>query len=467
MINCFGTIPVDLALEIIERDFHLIEENTPIEKDDFMAMLKICLKDANYFMYDGKYYRQNKGMFMGSSLAPILVERVVEDIIDRALKEMDCTPDSWSTYVDDHLTSVPEDKVKTLENKLNSIDPNVQFTTVEQSDDEQAVEFLDLTVYNRNGKMITKWFHKPIASNRILNYHSKHPMKMIKNTAKSLIRRVLSLSHTSFRKVNIEKIKSILAKNSFPAAIITQLINEVFSLTRQSRRMKSYPFINETTRVDNNISLFEPNANSTIIQGPLPKPGNVGRDKRKCYAGLTYIPGVTDQVTKQLKDIVPELTIAPRPSTKIGQLFSNMKDELPIDLHSMVVYKVPCKLCQKFYIGETINNLCDRCKKHQTDVRNRAKEPHKTALVSHVTKTTPPHEFDFTNKSILKQVRHRGVLKIHEVNQIVIHEDKAVNFKKDAEHVTPVFYNLIKHEGKRQMKHRRANPPPIQQVNDR
>lgn len=465
VINCFGTIPVDLALEIIERDFHLIEAHTPIGKEDFMAMLRICLKDANYFVYEGKYYRQNKGMFMGSSLAPILVERVVEDIIDRALKELDCTPDFWATYVDDHLTAVPKNLVKTLENKLNSIDPNVQFTTVEQSDEAQSIEFLDLTVFNRDGKMITKWFHKPIASNRLLNFHSKHPRNMIKNTAKSLIRRVLSLSHSSFHKENVDKIKVILGKNGFPAKIITQLVNEVFNSSHTSRRMKSYPFINDTTRLHNNISTCEPIANSTIINVSPPKIQTPATKERKRYAGLTYIPGITEKLSKQLKRVAPDLTIAPRPPSKVGQLFTDMKYKLPTDLQSFVVYKIPCKLCRNFYIGETIQNLCERCKQHQRDVNNREKKPHSTALVSHITRTKPPHEFDFEDKSILKKVRHRGMLKIHEVNQIIIYEDRAVNFKTDAEHVTPVFYNLIKREAKREIKRRHVHPPQHHHAN--
>lgn len=86
------------------------------------------------------------------------------------------------------------------------------------------------------------------------------------------------------------------------------------------------------------------------------------------------------------------------------------------------------------------------------------KKPHSTALVSHVTRINPPHEFNFAEKSILKKVRHRGMLKIHEVNQIIINEEKAVNFKTDAEHVTPVLYNLIKREGKREIKQRHLKP---------
>lgn len=55
VVNCFGTIPVEEALKIIERDFHLIEQHTPIPKEEFLKMLTICLKEANYFVFSGKY----------------------------------------------------------------------------------------------------------------------------------------------------------------------------------------------------------------------------------------------------------------------------------------------------------------------------------------------------------------------------------------------------------------------------
>lgn len=96
VVNFFGNIPVDpvdldLALELIERDFHLIGQHTPIEKENFMQMLRICCKDANY--YDGKFYKQKKDMFMGSSLVLILNERVLEYIVDKALTELKLEPD--------------------------------------------------------------------------------------------------------------------------------------------------------------------------------------------------------------------------------------------------------------------------------------------------------------------------------------------------------------------------------------
>ena len=75
-----------------------------------------------------------------------------------------------------------------------------------------------------------------------------------------------------------------------------------------------------------------------------------------------------------------------------------------------------------------------------------AKNPKKTALVKHVADTG--HQFDFNGKEILKKVRKKGLLKIHEANQIILHGDKTVNFKSDAAHITPVFFNIIHNNSK-------------------
>lgn len=75
----------------------MIVEHTPIDKDDFLNMLRICLQHGNYFVFEDKFYKQNLGMFMGSSLAPILVERVIEDIVDKSITELKLKPNFWAT----------------------------------------------------------------------------------------------------------------------------------------------------------------------------------------------------------------------------------------------------------------------------------------------------------------------------------------------------------------------------------
>lgn len=177
------------------------------------------------------------------------------------------------------------------------------------------------------------------------------------------------------------------------------------------------------------------------------------------YAGITYIPGISDTIKRQLKQHSPDLKLAFRPASKVSQVFSEMKDKLEIGQNSNVVYMVRCKQCKGIYIGETCRCFYERCSQHKKDVENRGKKPTKTALVQHVVKTK--HEYDFEKGQILKKVRSRGLLKIHEANQIIIHEDIAVNFKKDAQHISPVFYNLI-NKNKKLKKCRIVHPPGLQ-----
>lgn len=129
--------------------------------------------------------------------------------------------------------------------------------------------------------------------------------------------------------------------------------------------------------------------------------------------------------------------VAPRPISKVGEIFTDMKQKLTTDQQSFVVHRIQCKMCRKFYIGETTWCLCDRCKMHESDVRNKEKSPKKRLWK--------------------KKVRKKGVLKIHEANQILLHEDRTVNFKSDAEHITPVFYTIIKNNSKLP----NVNPPQL------
>lgn len=118
----------------------------------------------------------------------------------------------------------------------------VQFT-VEVQKDDSSIEFLD------KNKIKTKWFHKPIASNRLLNFHSQHPMNMIFNTATAFVKRVFTISHSSFHKENGETIRLGLKENNFLTTTIDELITKVRSSAHRNEtgNLISYPFINNTT----------------------------------------------------------------------------------------------------------------------------------------------------------------------------------------------------------------------------
>lgn len=62
---------------------------------------------------------------------------------------------------------------------MNSYDEMVQFTVVEEDKNTKTIEFLNTKVYNCGNKVKTNWYHKPIASNRLLNFYSTQPKNMI------------------------------------------------------------------------------------------------------------------------------------------------------------------------------------------------------------------------------------------------------------------------------------------------
>lgn len=218
--------------------------------------------------------------------------------------------------------------VDALKDKLNSYNPNVQFTVEMEDENTKSIDFLDLTIYNEGSNIKTKWYHKKIASNRILNFHSKHPKNMIMNVAKSLVKRVFTVSHRSFHQENLVKIKSILSKNSFPDSVIDKLIRQVqCSNTRQGTDTQaSYPFLD--TAVKDNQVRKGPMANSTmvhnntiILDDTLEKTKVIYPQYALGFAGLTYIAGVTDVVKRQIQKHAPNLKVVCRPPSKVSQVF--------------------------------------------------------------------------------------------------------------------------------------------------
>lgn len=438
VVNCFTNIPTNLAMEIIERRFDEIQKHTSIPKALFMELLDFCLHENNFFVYNNTFYRQIKGLFMGSSIAPILVELVLEDTVDSTIEAIPEAqkPEFWFSFVDDHVTSIPEDQVDDVLDKLNSKHPSVQFTS--EIEENSRLNYLDVTIVrtNENG-LITDWYCKPMATNRILNYFSAHPQQMIENVASNLVKKVLSLSHRSFHKENLGKINKILHDNNFPSRVIDKIINKVFSskgvnpdpeatINRTFPNNQSYPFL-ETTTMDR----------SDIEQ----ETGNI-EPQHVNYCSMTYIPQLTDTLKGQIKYFIPSVKLAPKPPYKNDQFFAGLKQKIKKEEKAGVVYKISCNDCPTVYIGETLQKLGKRVGQHRNDCTKTDTNKNTTALARH--SIDEKHQFNFDDVEILQTERIKRRLQIQEINQIILNEDNACNYKTDSQHVSPGFYNLVK-----------------------
>jgi len=65
---------------------------------------------------------------------------------------------------------------------------------------------------------------------------------------------------------------------------------------------------------------------------------------------ISYVEGVSEAVTRVYRH---NISSAMRPHTTIRNLLVHPKDKVTKDDTAECIYRIPCKNCQKVYIGET------------------------------------------------------------------------------------------------------------------
>ena len=137
-----------------------------------MIILNNCV-----FSFQGQFYKQLHRAAMGSPCSPVVENIYMEYFENRALGPelpISFTINTWLRCVDDVLTIVEKGTCDSLLNHLNSIDPNIKFTT-EHPNDQGAIPFLDTFPRPSGNEIITSVHRKPTHTDRYLDFNSNHP----------------------------------------------------------------------------------------------------------------------------------------------------------------------------------------------------------------------------------------------------------------------------------------------------
>ncbi|XP_036320814.1 uncharacterized protein LOC118735267 [Rhagoletis pomonella] len=409
VVSLFTNIPVQFAIRIIMEQWTSLQRHTTLTRKQFLTTLEFCLRDNNYFLYDGTYYQQVHGMPMGNPLSPTVADIVLDKILDDSIAELK-TKDIYikyiNKYVDDIFAIVKKNDVEEILKVFNSQRSKIQFTT--EVEDGNKLAFLDVEVHRSNNIIKTNWYAKSVASSRMINYHSNHPWTQKKNTAINLINKIYALSDHEFRKDNGRKIRNILYKNGYPNEAIERLIATAKNKPKAAN-------LNTQPETTNN----------------------------KRYTGVTYIQGLTDSKTIQKSIQNKNITFAHKPNSTINRIFSKIKDEINKEQQHNVVYEIQCngkagEACNKIYIGTTKRALGVRISEHKTDARNKKTT---TALAQHLTNSG--HTADFENAKILdveNKDRTRLTLESLRIQQKIQH---AMNFKEDVDNINCAYRTAI------------------------
>ena len=85
---------------------------------------------------------------------------------------------------------------------------------------------------------------------------------------------------------------------------------------------------------------------------------------------LPYVRGVSEGVRRGGSWFYSQIKVRYKPYQNLRTLLSRSKDQVPDLQRSGVVYKIPCAVCSKVYIGQTGHRLCQRISEHNRAVKS-------------------------------------------------------------------------------------------------
>ncbi|BHF83701.1 hypothetical protein SprV_0902684500 [Sparganum proliferum] len=158
----------DLAIETVELLLQSKYDETEnrLGHAQILQLLQLCLR--TYFTFDGTIYEQVKGTPMGSPISGFIAEAVLQR--SESLVFQHHKPKFWAGYLDDTFVVIERDQVLTLQEHLNAVFPDIQFTIEEEENNQLA--FLDVLVCRKDcGGLKTKVFGKATNTMQILNFN--------------------------------------------------------------------------------------------------------------------------------------------------------------------------------------------------------------------------------------------------------------------------------------------------------
>jgi len=357
----FTNVPIELAMNSIERRWSSISHNTLIPLEDFKMAVNFVL-NSTFFIFNGICYKQIFGTPMGSPLSPVIADLVLQDLELVAINNLPFHLSFYYRYVDDIILAAPSNSLDILLQTFNAQHSRLQFTMEIERD--KKISFLDLTLINDDGIIIFDLYKKPTFSGRYLNYHSHHPLNHKKGVIFDLTDKIINLSHSRFQEKNFTDSINLLLKNGYP-------LDFIFSNIRN--RLKK---------------LFQEKDHSILT---ISHPSD---DIHKKYFTVPYIKYISNSLESVLKKFNCPMAFT-IPNT-LNIFIKTGKDNIDRSSRCNVVYRIDCQDCKASYVGQTKRRLATRIKEHKNDINK--KSGTLSVISSHRLQN---HEFDWEGVHIL------------------------------------------------------------------
>jgi hypothetical protein len=337
----YPNIPTNELIPIIEN----MSYNNQLDMNTTQDIMKITstILEQNYFTFRNINYSQITGLAMGAPSSAVLSEiylrylehtRILNILAQHNLR-------GYFRYVDDILIIYDDDHtdIQEVHVKLNGLSPTIKFTL--EKENEHCIDFLDITIHNKDNKLSFSIYRKPTATDIIIPIDSCHPLEHKYAAIRYMLERLHKYKLNDLeRRTEQQIIEQIITNNGYETSIVKHLD-------------KHRPKIDTTS-------------------------------KKSPWAKFTYFGKQTRNITKLFSDT--QLQIAHNVNNTIGKILARKpRNQESRQLYQQSgIYSLTCPDCHMKYTGQTGRSFQKRFREHFHDYKyNIRKSNSATHLLDH------------------------------------------------------------------------------------
>ena len=219
----------------------------------------------NYFTYNSRYYHQIRGGAMGSPLTLTMANCYMYFYELDIIKQITNSGGLYMRYIDDIFIVInwPTRHLHKQINIWNNFNMNIKLNPHV----DQSVNFLDITIENKNGQLFTKVYHKPSHEPYFLPYNSIHPLHIKKNIPFAMLLRSIKYCSTFEAYLDErETIRMALLLNKYPNNFIDNQFNRIFTKYNINTHLTHENYTNERNKIINKPITKEDQLNTKYNQ---------------------------------------------------------------------------------------------------------------------------------------------------------------------------------------------------------
>ena len=275
------------------------------------------------FFFDDIMYRQVDGVAMGSP-SGLLLAHIFVGYCESRIPENEYPP-FYCRFVDDSFAyCLDQRSLMEFKSKLCSLHPSLQFTSEVES--KMSLSFLDVLVERIvDGGFVMSVNRKPTFNGMCLQWDLYCPVKCKVGLVRCLVNRALRICSDAKLNDELEFLKELFLNNGYPIGVVKKFV---------SRR-------------------------AVIDDGKV----NTGQ----CVVfRLSYVRERHCDLERRVRSVVHRAFDDVNVVTvyKVRRAITVMKDVLPTNLLSKVVYSFECRQCDSWYVGRTLQHLNACIKQH-------------------------------------------------------------------------------------------------------